>query len=417
MPRMPQALCFFSAALCFGGLGPARGEQVVDEALLGKLRAEAARAHPAALAARGRAEAAGLDFHAARLWDDPVLGVSFMGASRMMRRDDGDITIGLSQTLPKPGLFEAERHKAAALARAADESVGAARLRVGSMAALAAIELALADGSLAVREEQTRWLREMVENAGRLAADPSAGALAALRLETELAGEEQALEAAGIEREGYARRLNLILGRREDGAWPRLRLPAGPPPVPVAVAEIARIGHANPEVRALKENVAAAGADARIADSRRRPEVTVGVSAGVHSGSGDVRGATVGVQLSLPWFNDNPNRAAAEAARTRAAAAVRDVQTREREIAVEVAAAAAQAAAAAVQARALSGEIREKAAAALEAAEAAWVSSRAPLADLLDAARTLRAIRLEQRRVIAVQLSAQETLHSLVPSR
>ncbi len=49
--------------------------------------------------------------------------------------------------------------------------------------------------------------------------------------------------------------------------------------------------------------------------------------------------------------------------------------------------------------------------------EAAWISSKAPLTDLLDASRTLFAIRLEQRRLIAMQQAALEELHTLVPHR
>jgi hypothetical protein len=88
-----------------------------------------------------------------------------------------------------------------------------------------------------------------------------------------------------------------------------------------------------------------------------------------------------------------------------------------REIATRVVTAATEAANAAAQARAYSGEINEKALQAKQAIEAAWISSKAPLTDLLDSSRTLFAIKLEQRRLTAMQLAALEELRTLVPSR
>jgi hypothetical protein len=88
-----------------------------------------------------------------------------------------------------------------------------------------------------------------------------------------------------------------------------------------------------------------------------------------------------------------------------------------REVAAMVLTAATEAANAAAQARAFSGEIHEKAVKATQTTEAAWISSKAPLTDLLDSARALFAIRLEQRRMVAMQLAALEELQTLVPDR
>ena len=121
--------------------------------------------------------------------------------------------------------------------------------------------------------------------------------------------------------------------------------------------------------------------------------------------------------MSLPWFNDPSYQAKIDAAKSRELAAGRDVETMRREIAAMVLAAATEAANAAAQARAYSGEIHDKARQATQTIEAAWISSKAPLTDLLDSARMLFSIRLEQRRMIAMQLAALEELHTLVPNR
>jgi outer membrane protein TolC len=391
--------------------------QTLDDSLLSALRSEAARAHPSAVAGKYKVQAAAHEARGVRLWNDPMVGVGFMGAEEMMRMDDGDVMIGFEQALPKPGMFAAERAKMEAMHRAETENSGSASLTAGAEAARAAIELALADESITLQQAQIDWMAAMVENARQMAADPMGSSTDALRMETELAKEQQMLDAARRSREGFARMLNITLGRSLDSPWPVLRLPATPPPVPVATAEVARIPHANPKVRSMKEMVSAANADTRIAGRERLPEVAVGVDAQLYSDTGDIRSTTVGVKLSLPWFNDPIYQAKIDAAKSRELAAASDVETMRREIAGMVMMAATEASNAAAQARAYSGEIHEKAVKATQTTEAAWISSKAPLTDLLDSARVLYAIRLEGRRMIAMQLAALEQLHTLVPNR
>jgi outer membrane protein TolC len=121
--------------------------------------------------------------------------------------------------------------------------------------------------------------------------------------------------------------------------------------------------------------------------------------------------------MSLPWFNDPSYQAKINASKSRELSATEDVEAMRREIAAMVLTAVTEAANAAAQARAYSGEIHEKAQTATKTIEAAWISSKAPLTDLLDSARSLFAIRLEQRRMTAMQLAALEELHTLVPNR
>jgi outer membrane protein TolC len=185
----------------------------------------------------------------------------------------------------------------------------------------------------------------------------------------------------------------------------------------VARAEIARIPHANPRVRAMKEMAGAANAETRMADRERLPEIAVGVDTQLYSGTGDIQSTTFGVKMSLPWFNDPSYQAKIDAAKSREHSATQDVEAMRREIAAMVLTAVTEAANAAAQARAYSGEIQEKAITASKSIEAAWISSKAPLTDLLDSSRTLFSIRLEQRRMIAMQLAALEELQTLVPNR
>jgi outer membrane protein TolC len=412
---MTYSFLLLSGIILTGTLLHAGEPRFLDEGYLSELRGEAARNHPAALAGKARASAASHEARAVRLWNDPMLGVGFMGAQQMMRADEGDVMIGLELALPKPGMFAAERAKMEAMQRAEVENATSNKNDAGAQAARAAIELALADESVALQQAQVNWLSAMAKNARQMAADPMGGGTDALRMETELAREQLMLDAARRTRDGYAQSLNLMLGRSIDSPWPVLRLPVDPPPVPVASAEVARIPYVNPKVRAMREMTSAANADARIADRERLPQVAVGVDTQLYSGTGDIRSTTFGVKLSLPWFNDTSYQAKIDAAKSREAAANRDVETMRREIATMVVSAATEAANAAAQARAFGGEIHDKADKAAKTTEAAWISSKAPLNDLLDSSRVLFAIRLEQRRMIAMQLAALEELHTLLP--
>lgn len=407
---------FLAGLAVAGGLLQAGEPQLLNDSLLAQLRAEAARNHPSATAGHQRAAAAGHDVRAVRLWDDPMVGFGLMAAERMMRANDGDIIIGVEQALPKPGMYDAKRRKAVAIHRAELETATAAALSASATAARDAIELALADESITLQQAQVTWLTAMADNARQRVAEPTGSSLEALRMETELAKETQMLDAARRSRDGYARQLNLTLGRPLDSAWPTLRLPAAPPPVPLAAAEIARIPHANPKVRAMQAMAGAAGQETRIAERERLPGVSVGIDANVYSG-GDWRSTTVGVKMNLPWFNDRTYQAGIAAARTRQLAATRDVEAMRLEIATAVLTSATAAANAAAQARAYGGAIHAKALQTTQSIEAAWISSKAPLTDLLDASRMLFSIRLEHRRLIALQLAALEQLHSLVPNR
>lgn len=395
----------------------ARGPLTLDDGFLASLRAEVARNHPAAISGTRRAEAAAHDVAAVRLWEDPMVGLGFMAAERAMRADQGDTLIGIEQALPKPGLFAAKRRKAEAMQRAESENSRTAALTAGANAARAVIELALADESIALQQAQLTWLAAIVENARQMAANPMGSGSDALRMETELAKEQQMLAAARRSRDGYAQQLNLILGWPPETAWPPMTLPPTPPAVPDAQSEIARIPHANPKVHAMREMAGAANADAAIADRGRLPVVSVGVDTSTYSETRDLRSATFGLKLTLPWFNDSSYQADIAAAKSREAAAGQDMETMRREVAAMVLTAATEAANAAAQARAYSGEIHAKALQARQSIEAAWISSKAPLADLLDSSRTLFAIKLEQRRMIAMELAALEELHALVPSR
>jgi len=394
----------------------ARESKLVDETFLSSLRAEAARNHPAASSAALRAAAASSDIRSVRLWDDPMVGLSVMFANPDMRRDEGDLRLAFEQPLPKPGMFAARLSKADSIQRAELENSRASLLDIGAMAAKDAIELALADESIALQAAQITWLESMAENAREMSLNPDATSIDALRLESELARENQILDAARRTRQSIAQSLNLRLGRPLDSPWPIMRLTLNPVPVPIASAEIARIPRVNPKVRSMRDMASAANSEVRIADRERLPQLSVGVESAIYSG-GDVRSAAVGLKMSLPFFNRSSYDANVQASQLREKAAIKDIETTRLEIASGVLTAVTDVANASAQARAYAGDIYQRALAATQSVESSWISSRSILTDLLDSNRMLFAIKLEQRRFVAMQLAALENLNLLVPRR
>lgn len=392
----------------------AGGSKTVDEAFLKSVRAEAARNHPAAAAGALRAAAASSDVKGVRLWEDPVVGLSLSLARKSMRADDGDIFLSYEQPIPKAGLYAANLSKMEAMRRAELENSRLSSLEVAAAAAKDAIEVALADESIILQSAQLEWLGSMAENAREMALNPDATSIDALRLESELARENQILAAARRTRESLAQSLNLRLGRPLDSPWPVLAIGRDPAPVPVAASEIARIQRANPKVRSMREMAIAANVDSRIAEIEKKPQFAIAVDSALYSG-GDARALNVGLKMSLPYFNRTSYDAKIQASRLREKAAAGDVESTRLDVASAVLAAANEAANAAAQARAYSGEIYQRADAATRAVEASWISSKSPLTDLLDSNRMLFSIRLEQRRFIAMQLAALEDLNLLVP--
>ncbi len=403
-----------SGLLVAASLLHAQEARLVDGKFLSSLRAEASRNHPAASSAKLLAAAADSDIRGVRLWDDPMVGLSLMAADKATRRDDGDVRLGFEQPLPKPGLFAANLAKAEALRRAGLENSRSSTLEVGTAAAKGAIELALSDESISLQAGQIQWLNTMAVNARQMAVNPGSTSVDALRLESELARETQILEAARRTRDSLSRSLNLRLGRPLESPWPTLQLPADPLPVPVANVEIARVPRVNPKVRSMKEMASASSAETQIAQKERQPQISVAVETDLYSG-GDFRSASVGLKMSLPYFNSTSYDAKIQASQLREKAAAKDIESVRLEVASAVLATVADAANAAAQARAYSGEIYQRSLQATQAVEGAWISSKSTLTDLLDSNRQLFSIRIEQRRLIAMQQAAFEELNLLVP--
>lgn len=410
---LPVALSAF-ACLALVSSGFAQAPRLLDSFFLDTLRSEVSANHPSVAAAHARVLAAESGLRAVRLWQDPMAGLGFMAAEREMRKDDGDIMVGVEQMLPRRKLYEARKARAGAERAIFEAETRGATLTLETLVAQSAIELALVDETLAIEKNQLAWLESMAANAREKLKDPMANASEPLRLESEVAQERQKIDTTQRQRTRLARQLNILLGRDTDAAWPSLLLPESATLPPALADELARLYKVNPMLQALLNSADAAKSEIEVARRERSPIFSIGVESSVYSG-GDFRQATVGAKMTLPWFNESRYRADTDRAIHQQVATEREFEALARWLRGEAVAAHTEAETSARQAKTILEEVIPRAGKAVESAQNAWISSKASILEVLDARRSLLNARLEERRSVAAYLGALEMLRSIVP--
>lgn len=386
----------------------------VTPTLLNALRAEVRTNHPALAAARARMEAAEAGVRAVRLWEDPMVGMAMMGAEVMMRRDDGDLMFEAEQALPRRKLYQAQKKKAVAERAVLHAEAKTTALELETMVAMTAVELALADEMVSLMSNQVAWVESLALNARQRLADPMGMAAEPIRMDSELAQEQQRLQASRRERARLARDLNILLGRPLDSRWPVLRLPARAEITPSLEEELGRLFDSNPMIAAQQQMAEAARAEVEVARRERTPMFSAGVETRIYSG-GDFRETTVGAKMTLPWFNKSAYRAALEAAQRQLEATSRDIEALERKLRQQAVAVHAEAETAAEQATLFAAQVIPRAEKASDAMRLAWLSAKASLLDVLESRRSVLNARLEERRAVAAHRAALEKLRSIAP--
>lgn len=311
-------------------------------------------------------------------------------------------------------MVEARRAKARAAVDLATANRNKLVLEVQKVVASSALEIALMDELIAIEKAELVWLEKMAQNALEKSKDPSASASEVLRFESELAKQLQKLDTYARERERIAGQLNIILGRADETPWLSLRLPDRIPKLPDA-ASIRRSLDSNPMVQMARAEESVAERDVAIARAESGPVVALAADSSFYSGSG-YRQTTVGVQISLPRFNEPSYRAGRESASLTLSAARQETAGSRRNAEFEAVAAQTEAASSFQTMRRFREDVIPRMEKAMESTEAAWISSRASLIDVLDARRSLLASKVEERRAFAEGLAALEMLRSLSPS-
>jgi len=286
-------------------------------------------------------------------------------------------------------------------------------LEVKLAVAQTAIDLALADETLALQEQEVRWLEEIVQTARDRAKNPDATAADPLRLESELAVRNQKWQSAKRQRAQLGQTLNLLLLRETESPWGRLSLPPVSGEVLSAETLRARMEARNPRLAALRHEVEAASAGVDAAKQRRKPMFSVGVESTAYADAGDLRTGTLMVKMSLPWLNRSGYQAEVAQAEHLRRAAQSDAEAEARDFQNTLNALMTEAENNASLARAYQNEILPKSAKAVESLETAWLSNKATLTEVLDARRANLEARQELKRAIAAHLATMRNLWAL----
>jgi outer membrane protein TolC len=380
---------------------------------INRLIAEAVTTHPSIAAAEARSHAAAAAIGAVRLWEDPQLGLGLMAARRSMRMDDGDIVVGVDQMLPRPGLFRAEKRRAIAEQNMQQATLRQNATELGLSVAQATLELALADELIGLRAEDLAWLQTIVKTAEERAKNPDATAAESLRLESELAMRTQAQASLERQRAQFVTILNLWLGRPPDAPWRPLALDPQPPALASATSLKVRLEKGNPQLEALRHQIEGTQAEADAAREKRKPVVSLGVETNTYSG-GNFRSAMVGVKVTLPWFNRSAYAADIARAESLRDATSNDLAAQQRKLYSDLTRLMTEARNNQKLYSAYAGEVLPKSVKAVETLQGAWVSSKATLLEVLDARRSLLEARQEQKRALAAQHVAMQSLAALM---
>lgn len=410
-----QALAFASLSLAVSAAEDTPA--TITSTWIGRLAQEAVASHPSIQAARARTEAATAAIGAIRLWQDPQLGLGTLFASQMNRQGNGDISVGIDQMLPRPKLYQAEKRRAVADELTLKASRQQTANELGLMVAQDVLELALADEVVRLQSENVRWLQTIVKTAEERAKSPDATATETLRLESELAVQTQTLEAAKRQRAQYAATLNLLLGRATGSAWQPLALPVKTQEISSAIALKVRLERDNPKLAALRHQVTGAQAEADAAREKRKPAFSVGVQVNAYSAgnSRDVM-TMLTVGMNLPWFNRSAYKADIARAESQRAAAQGDLAAEQRMLYTQLTLLMTEAENNRRLAAAYTSEVLPKTEKTVETLQNAWVSSKATLLEVLEARRALLQARQEQKRALAAQNVAAQSLSALTGS-
>lgn len=408
-----SAAAMVSAVMAvFPPAGCAAEPTPASDTYISSLVLESLSVHPKLEAARARTLAAWQALDAIPLWEDPMAGFGIMAADDAMRRDDGDIRATVDQSLPRPGLYRAEKHRAAAAAAVQHEDERVTANDLGLAMAKMTVSLALTDELIRLQTAETDWVRTLTASARERSKNPDASAVEPLRLESELSVMEQNLESARRDRVQLTRILNLMLLRKSDAAWPELALPPQAAEPLRASALRAGMERRNPRLLALRRSIEAATAETEVSRARRKPVISVGVDSSVWHG-GDFRSAMFSLKLTLPWFNKKSYQADTARRETMELAARKDLEAELLDFSTQLTELLTTAENNSRLAAAYLTEVIPRTEKSLEAIQNAWISSKASLLEVLDAHRILINARISQKRAAAARITAVQQLSAL----
>ncbi|HVZ73841.1 MAG TPA: TolC family protein [Polyangia bacterium] len=396
------------AAAASGGDETAADRELATEARLPTVLRVIADRNPDLREADQRAGASEAKVGASARLPDPELKTELWGQPLARPVSFGDaqtIMIGLRQSFPAWGSLDARARAAREDAAAALDGAEARRQDVAAQARRAFAAYARADRELRLHLEHVGLASRVVEIARALYQAGHGSQQDLLRAQSELS--RLHVDVAGIEqqRTSAAAMLNALMDRAPEAALG-----------PVAETEDAatseeptedlgdadgKLDQRRPELRAAARAVTRSEADADVARREAsRPSFMVGAdywlmpSFATHNAYGAM------VSMSLPWLN--PGRRDEVKAAERAGAADRSALRAQQVMArYQLHDAAAKVRAARETLRLIHGRVLADARRSFESAEAAFQSGQGGVTSVLDAARGLLEVRVDEVRALA----------------
>lgn len=386
----------------------------LSAALLTGLFGEARTNHLGLRVADARVVAGFAAVETVRTWDDPRASIGgLVGPARRMPSQDGDLVFGIEQNLPLWDRPRLNRDVRLSEAQVQTSETAFREAQVRRDLAKTLLRLALSHRTTGFLTNDIAWLDSLIglQEERFRAGFGSHGDL--LQLQNERSRRLDAARTEQSRRRIEEVALNRLLGRELTRTWPPVELPRLTPPVPYS-AGLAQYAAANePRAKVLRSERAVAEAAARLTDTMRRPDVTVGLQARQYSGDAGIREGMLSVSFNLPWWNAPKYRAdlrrdQAKIRTVEAELAEYEISVREEVLRLTLATDTAHR-----EAVLYRDEILQRTQQAMASHLAMWEGNRGPLRDVLDGRRAFLDGQLQHDRAIAEQHQSLADLAAL----
>jgi outer membrane protein TolC len=385
---------------------------VAEDSLIDAWVGEALKKHPSIEAMRFHVKAAEFSIRALRLWEDPEFSLGLKTAEERRLHEEGDILLEIDQTLPRWKLARAKKSSKEAELKKQKALQSVLENEIGLAVAKSVLELALVDDLLSLQKEEVLWVETLVRIAREKAKNPNASIVESLRLESELALRLQNLESTRRGRTQVALTLNLLLGRDAQASWPLLTLSASEKLLD-REALLDPLDKKNSKLLSLHHHIEIAGAHVEISRAMRQPIFKTGIKSQIYSG-GDFREAEFMLTMSVPWIHRAIYEADLEQASAEFQAEQETLLAQTRTLVTEFSSLWVEVENQRLLRKSYSEAVLPKAEKTAETIQNAWVSNQASLLEVLEARKALLEIRKQQKRAVAVEQSALQSIAALL---
>lgn len=369
--------------------------------------------HPALRAWDARVRAARHATNSVPIWGDPMLafgGVMSDGARGPMLREEGDLLYGLEQPIPlfgKPASMRAvaQREAEVEFSRASMEFQNFRRDLANLL-----FTVAFQQESIEIGREDLNWLQTMSSLTEERYRAGTSTQVETLRVQNEYSKRIEALRTETLRRDQTLVGINRLLNRPFDGSLPEFRLLAVAAPLALNSNLVALAVRNEPRLRVLEAETRTLEAQVASTRKSRLPEVGGFLEGRQYSGDGGFREATIGVKLTLPWFNAGKYRSDLARDRARVQATQFEVENTQQLVREEIHRLLVEIDAARREAILYQNEILPRSRLALEAAHASWTANRGMFNDVMETRRGVLEARLMRAKAISQQHQAMTEL-------